>query len=135
MLSLRQKRDGYWICDLWVGGHVRTEYVNRLVAAAFIGPCPEGQEVNHRDGNKSNNSQRNLEYVTPQGNKDHAQTINCVARGERHGRAKLTAEAVREIRGANITVVGTADALAEQFGVSPVTIGKVHRRETWRHVP
>jgi len=39
--------------------------VNRLVAHAFLGPPPSDDrfEVNHVDGNKSNNRANNLEYV------------------------------------------------------------------------
>lgn len=43
--------------------------VHRLVAAKYIGPCPEGMEINHKDGNKENNHWTNLEYVT------HAENI------------------------------------------------------------
>lgn len=130
-----RKAKGYWTCNLWIGGLVVTEYVHRLVAAAFLGPCPDGKEVNHLDGDKSHNTPDNLEYVTRQENATHAARLGLKARGEGHGRARLTADAVREIRAANLTVVGTADTLAQRFGVAPITIGKVHRRETWRHLP
>ena len=45
--------------------------VHRLVAEAFIGPCPEDKEVNHKDLNKSNNHISNLEYVTRSENIKH----------------------------------------------------------------
>ena len=38
--------------------------VHRLVAAKYIGVCPDGMEINHKDGDKLNNHWMNLEYVT-----------------------------------------------------------------------
>lgn len=49
-------------------GKSRTQAVHRLVAAAFLGPRPEGQEVRHLDGNKINNRLDNLAYGTPSEN-------------------------------------------------------------------
>ena len=38
--------------------------VHQLVAGAFIGPRPEGQDTRHLDGNKLNNRAGNLAYGT-----------------------------------------------------------------------
>lgn len=49
----------------------RDRTVHRLVWEAFNGPIPEGLQINHRDENKSNNSLRNLEVVTPKQNANY----------------------------------------------------------------
>ena len=60
-----------------VTGYLRAQlskkdmYIHRLVAQAFIGSI-EGMEINHKDGNKRNNTVGNLEIVTRQENHDHA---------------------------------------------------------------
>ena len=49
----------------------RCHCVHRLVWEAFNGPIPEGLQINHKDENKSNNSLRNLEVVTPKQNTNY----------------------------------------------------------------
>lgn len=61
-------RSGYMITSL--NGYPC--YVHVLVAHAFLGPKPEGMEVNHKNGNKADNSIQNLEYVTHQENIKHS---------------------------------------------------------------
>lgn len=61
----------YWAVNLGSG---RTTHIHRLLAMTFI-ECPgtfENFVVNHKDGNKLNNSISNLEWVTYSGNSYHA---------------------------------------------------------------
>lgn len=65
-------RNGYEYVTLCVNGQRKKFYVHRLVAIAFI-PNPNSYEqVNHKDGNKSNNKASNLEWCTQKENLLHA---------------------------------------------------------------
>lgn len=49
---------------LRVDGVRRTYNVHRIVAEAFLGPCPPGLEVLHQDGDRLDNRAANLRYGT-----------------------------------------------------------------------
>lgn len=55
---------GYYYVSLMCGGTRKKYTIHALIARAFIGPRPDGCEVNHIDKNKGNNTPSNLEYVT-----------------------------------------------------------------------
>lgn len=63
---------GYLQVVLWQDGKHHTKTVHRLVAEAFVPGWDEGLEVNHIDGNKQNNHETNLEWLTKGGNNQHA---------------------------------------------------------------
>lgn len=66
---------GYSRVHLCDSGKSKTELVHRLVAKSFV-PNPMGKpEVNHKDGNKQNNSAENLEWVTGAENKKHCREV------------------------------------------------------------
>lgn len=52
--------NGYICVSLCKDGKVYSKYVHRLVLETFVGPCPDGLECCHKDGNKSNNDLSNL---------------------------------------------------------------------------
>lgn len=63
---------GYRAISVRYMGKVVSILVHRLIAKAFLGACPDGYVVNHKDENKINNAIDNLEYVTPKENFWHS---------------------------------------------------------------
>ncbi len=111
-------------------------YVHRLVLEAFIGPCPEGSEACHYDGNKSNNVLTNLRWDTRQGNM--ADMIRHGSRtwdkGSDHPKAKLTEADIPEIRRLVRSGLSMAKT-AQRFKVSSASISQVMAGKSWSHVP
>lgn len=65
-------RNGYVFYHLTRNGEKRQLLAHRLVAEAFV-QNPHGYgEVNHKDGNKENNTPANLEWCTRSQNNKHA---------------------------------------------------------------
>jgi hypothetical protein len=89
-------------------GSFGTVAVHRIVAAAFLGDS-NGFQVNHKDGDKGNNSAQNLEYVTNKENSRHAvrlgiyvepvvvfgETLSLVEATEKYSPPGLSADRVR----------------------------------------
>ena len=72
ILSTRINRYGYVDVHLYKDGSEKRCEIQRLVAQTFI-PNPNNKEqVNHIDGNKTNNTVFNLEWTTPSENIKHA---------------------------------------------------------------
>lgn len=85
-------------------GKISVYYVHRLVAQSFIGTIPPKHEVNHINGNKTDNRAANLEIVTSSQNQIHA---------FKHGLQKPTiiGKTVSAIKGES--VIGTFNSISE----------------------
>lgn len=115
------------------GGKQRPVRVHRIVAKAFLGEPPPGSTVNHIDADKTNNHASNLEYVSMEGNRQHAHEAGLFLNGERHPRAKLTDEDVEEIR-RRVAGGESKASVARSFGVHDGHVGQIVRYEV-RAVP
>ena len=115
----------------------KRHWVHRLVTAAFLGPLPEGWEVNHKNGEKSDARASNLEYVTKSGNRIHAIIVlglEAANKGSRHPFAVLDEDKVLEIRNLYATGQYYMRELAVRFGVCRAVITDIVNHRTWTHV-
>jgi DNA-binding MarR family transcriptional regulator len=67
-----RRTDGYWFVTLSVKGKHTHKALHTAVAETFLGGRPHNAWINHKNGDKSNNRVKNLEYMTPAGNMQHA---------------------------------------------------------------
>ncbi|HEX4933485.1 MAG TPA: NUMOD4 motif-containing HNH endonuclease [Gemmatimonadaceae bacterium] len=105
-------------------------YVHHLVAAAFIGPRPDGHEVAHNDGSAANNLARNLRYATPKENTADQVAHGTRAWGERQWQATLTDREAALIR----SHAGSHADAARAFGVSYHKAYCIRTGRTWGHL-
>lgn len=109
--------------------------VHRLVISAFVGPLPDGCQVNHKDGNKSNNRVENLEYVTARENMMHAKMTGLWdLRGERNSNTELSKDDIVNIRRDYSPRKISSRFLARKYNVNKSTILNIIHRRTWGHI-
>lgn len=121
---------GYRQVGLRIEEGRRSLPVHQLVAAAWLGHCPPGLEVDHVNGDVRDNAARNLAYVTHKENMRRAAARGQLARGDRLPQTKLTPEAVRAIR-ATPKRRGSLTGLARRYGVSTRAVAQVLERRSW----
>lgn len=137
-------------------------YTHRVVAEVFLGECPDGHVVNHKDGDKTNNAVANLEYVTHKRNAEHA-IEGCrrsrgpsmpkrplkgrqagdthwtklkpesIARGDKMPHSKLTAEMVVAAK-SRVAAGETQSSVAAELGISVGQMSRVIRGTRWTYL-
>ena len=103
--------------------HEHELFVHRMVAAAFLGPCPEGMLVLHNNGDPTDNRPENLRFGTAADN-DH----DIYRQGGK--RKKLDLNDVEGIRFG--VFCGHKDKeLAWNFGVDKTMINRIRNRKRY----
>lgn len=130
LLKSKIDKDGYVVFTLYVDGVRRDVGAHILVALAFVGPKPEGQEVRHLDGSKTNNVPTNLCWGTRKENAEDRAVHGTQVRGTAINTAVLSEQDVAEIKESR----GGLKTLGDKFGVSPSAIWQIREGRAWRHV-
>jgi hypothetical protein len=140
-----QKTDSCW---LWTG---TTSYhegkvwaAHRLAYTLLVGPVPDGLLVCHRCDVRNCVNPDHLFLGTYKDNSEdmvnkgrqargpRASLVPC-ARGERHGRAKVTEQDVRDMRRLHREGVTLAE-LSRRFGIGETAVAAIVHRKHWVHV-
>ena len=135
ILCLKKDMCGYRQIGLSRNNKSKSVTVHSLVILAFVGKGPDGMDINHIDGDKTNNHVDNLEYCTHHKNMRHAIKSGLLDNsGENHGQSKLTETQVLEIR-ARYEAGGIFQReLAKEYGVGYTTINYIVNRKNWKHI-
>ena len=74
-LDTHHSEKGYYVTFCKIKGVTKRVMIHRAVAECWLGECPDGFEVEHKDRNPHNNHYSNLRYVTrieQMKNRDHS---------------------------------------------------------------
>lgn len=85
-------KDGYFRIELSTTGQRKCKkyYVHRLVGFMFVSGYFDGAMINHINSNRQCNYYKNLEWVTAQGNTDHAKEFGFLLKNNTSEFRKLT---------------------------------------------
>lgn len=135
ILSQCKTKTGYQLVCLWSNGP-HTVIVHRLIAITFIPNQRNLKEVNHKDGDKSNNAVSNLEWCTRGENNSHAYRTGLMPLrvGEKNGFSKLTNDEVLEILQLHKMYGTKQRAIAREYDVDHYTIARIINGSGWRHL-
>ncbi len=120
---------GYWALNLWKDAEQYKYSVHSLVAMTFIGPYPDGMEVNHKDSNRQNPRSSNLEYLTPSDNIIHGRDRLQMEKGVRSHTCLLTVEKVRAIYLMRDQL--SLDEIGAMFNVPRQTVSNIAFGRQW----
>lgn len=119
---------GYQFVTLRHDGRARPMPIHKLVLTTFVGPCPDGMECRHLDGNKVNNHVLNLAWGTAKQNGADKALHGTASRNK----AKLTANDVLAIR-ARAASGESQRSIAKDFPMTQKGISLIVQRRTWKH--
>lgn len=116
-----------------IDGVQKKKLVHRLVLGSFTEKPEWATMVNHKDGDKGNNSLENLEWSTNSKNMRHAYKNGLQKRrsGEEAGNSRLRIEEVRKIR-ERIESGASDGEIGKDYDVTAANIYRIRKGQTWK---
>lgn len=120
MLRGSVDKDGYRIITLRRERRPVTLRLSHVILATFVGPRPEGHEACHfPNPDPTDNRMENLMWATHAQNIQHKVLQGTVAKGMRHGMARLTDLEVAEVRRLRVEEKLSYTEIARRCSISP----------------
>lgn len=131
LLKMHRHSAGYSVVDLRQLNVRVTKYVHRLVLEAFVGPCPEGQECRHLNGDRSDARLENLAWGSREEQAEDKRRHGTMPMGENHWASIYTTRDVQIMRtlrdnGVTTKVIGMA------FDAHPSAVASITNRSKWK---
>jgi len=141
ILSQTEAGRGYMSVSIRMNGNKDAAYVHHLVAKAFIGK-PPGEigpqsgdwQINHKNGDITDNRPENLEWVKREANTVHAHQNGFYKKGSEAPSAKLTADLVRRAREIRRSTGRPFRDIAEEMPAGKNAVKQAVRGQTWEHI-
>ena len=113
-------------------GAARRLLLHRAVAMCFLGPQPDWADcINHKNGDKLDNSAGNLEWASYAQNNHHArQTGLQNQKGENCNLTKYSDQLVDAVRKVHRKYMPTYVELADLFNISQTTAAQIVKRQS-----
>ena len=111
----------------------RNRNIHQLILETFVGPCPEGLEACHNDGNAENNALDNLRWDTKKSNQADRVAHGTDCRGSKSPNAMIDESIAAQIK-RRLADGLSRKMVAAELNVSIHIVADIKRNRAWRHV-
>lgn len=128
------RKDGYYRIKLCKNGNYDHPLVHQVVLKTFVKNLENKPQINHINGDKSNNKLNNLEWTTISENIQHSYNNNLhkKLRGVKNGASKLTETDILEIR--KIGKLRKVKDTAFKYNITTHTVWCILNNKSWTHI-
>ena len=120
----------YQVAGLFRDGKPKSFGVHQVILLTFEGPCPDGLQARHLNGDETDNRRVNLKWGTPKENGEDRVRHGTALRGRENGFSKLDETQVCKIK-RRIARGDSYKKIAADFQVCLGTIGHIATGRNW----